>query len=88
MPLYAINPYQLRSFARSRGSRAKTDAVDAQTLATMVDAFADLRPTAAESRSDRDLAEPTCPSSARSPAPAGCEGSPALHTALGSALHE
>ena len=57
LPLYAINPYQLRCFARSRGRRAKTDAVDARTLATMTDAIGDLRPTAAKSRSDRDLSE-------------------------------
>lgn len=57
LPLYAINPYHVRCFARSRGSRAKTDAVDARTLATMADAIADLRPVAAKSRSDRDLAE-------------------------------
>ena len=57
LPLYAINPYQVRCFARSQGRRAKTDAVDARTLATMADAIGDLRPTAAKSRSDRDLAE-------------------------------
>ena len=56
-PLYAINPYQVRCFARSRGRRAKTDAVDARTLATMADAIGDLRPTAAKSRSDRDLSK-------------------------------
>ena len=57
LPLYAINPYQVRCFARSQGRRAKTDAVDARTLATMADAIGDLRPTAAKSHSDRDLAE-------------------------------
>ena len=31
LPLYAINPFQVRSFARSLGRRAKTDAVDART---------------------------------------------------------
>jgi len=56
LPLYAINPYQVRCFARSRGSRAKTDAVDARTLAIMADAIADLRPVAAKSRRDRNLA--------------------------------
>ena len=35
LPLYAINPFQVRSFARSLGRRAKTDAVDARMLATM-----------------------------------------------------
>ncbi len=57
LPLYAINPYQVRCFARSSGRRAKTDAVDARTLATMADAIGDLRPTAAKSHNDRDLAE-------------------------------
>ena len=57
LALYAINPYQVRCFARSSGRRAKTDAVDARTLATMADAIGDLRPTAAKSRSDRDLSE-------------------------------
>ena len=57
LPLYAINPYHVRCFARSQGRRAKTDAVDARMLATMADAIADLRPTAAKSRSDRDLSE-------------------------------
>ena len=57
LTLYAINPYHVRCFARSRGRRAKTDAVDARTMATMADAIDDLRPTAAKSRSDRDLAE-------------------------------
>jgi len=47
----------------------------------MAAAIADLRPTAAESRSDRDLAEPTCPSSARSPAP-GPSGAPAAPMAI------
>ena len=57
LPLYAINPYHVRCFARSRGRRAKTAAVDARTLATMADAIGNLRPTAAKSRSDRDLSE-------------------------------
>ena len=57
LPLYAINPYQVRCFARSQGRRAKTDAVDARTLATMADAIGDLRPTLAKSASQRDLAE-------------------------------
>ena len=35
LALYAINPFQVRSFARSLGRRAKTDAVDARMLATM-----------------------------------------------------
>ncbi len=57
LPLYAINPYQVRCFARSQRRRAKTDAVDARTLATMADAIGNLRPTAAKSHSDRDLAD-------------------------------
>ena len=51
LPLYAINPYQVRCFARSRGHRAKTDAVDARTLATMADAIGDLAPVTRESGS-------------------------------------
>ena len=57
LPLYAINPFQVRSFARSLGRRAKTDAVDARMLATMAAAIVDLRPTAARSEEQRDLAE-------------------------------
>ena len=57
LPLYAINPFQVRSFARSIGRRAKTDAVDARMLATMAAAVEDLRPTQARSKGQRDLAE-------------------------------
>ena len=57
LPLYAINPYQVRCFARSQGRRAKTDAVDAQVLARMAAAIDDLRPTLAKSQTQRDLAE-------------------------------
>ena len=57
LPLYAINPFQVRSFARSLGRRAKTDAVDARMLATMAAAVEDLRPTEARSEGQRDLAE-------------------------------
>ena len=57
LPLYAINPFQVRSFARSIGRRAKTDAVDARMLATMAAAVEDLRPTEAKSEGQRDLAE-------------------------------
>ena len=57
LPLYAINPFQVRSFARSLGQRAKTDAVDARMLATMAAAVEDLRPTEARSEGQRDLAE-------------------------------
>ena len=57
LPLYAINPFQVRSFARSLGRRAKTDAVDARMLATMAAAIQDLRPVEARSEGQRDLAE-------------------------------
>ena len=57
LPLYAINPFQVRSFARSLGRLAKTDAVDARMLATMAAAVEDLRPTQARSEGQRDLAE-------------------------------
>ena len=39
LPLYPINPFQVRSFARSLGGRAKTDAVDARMPATMAAAI-------------------------------------------------
>ena len=57
LPLYAINPFQVRSFARSIGRRAKTDAVDARMLATMASAIEELRPTEARSEGQRELAE-------------------------------
>ena len=57
LPLYKINPYQVRCFARSLGRRAKTDAVDARTLALMAAAINDLRPTLAKSQAQRNLAE-------------------------------
>ena len=57
LPLYAINPFQVRSFARSLGRRAKTDAVDARMLAIMAAAIEDLRPTEPRSEGQRDLAE-------------------------------
>ena len=57
LPLYAINPFQVRSFARSIGRRAKTDAVDARLLAIMASAIEDLRPTEARSEGQRELAE-------------------------------
>ena len=57
LPLYAINPFQVRSFARSLGRRAKTDAVDARMLATMAASIEDLHPTEARSEGQRDLAE-------------------------------
>ncbi len=57
LPLYAINPFQVRSFARSIGRRAKTDAVDARMLSIMASAIEDLRPTEARSEGQRELAE-------------------------------
>ena len=57
LPLYSINPYQVKCFARSRGQRAKTDTVDARTLAHMAAAIDDLRPTPAATRVQRDLSE-------------------------------
>ena len=57
LPLYAINPYHVRCFARSQGRQAKTDATDARTLAAMAEAIDGLRPTAARSQEDRDLCE-------------------------------
>lgn len=43
LPLVKVNPLQARRFAQARGSRAKTDRVDARMLAQMGDAF-DLQP--------------------------------------------
>ncbi len=57
LPLYAINPFQVRSFTRSLGRRAKTDPVDARMLATMAASVEDLRPTEARSEGQHDLAE-------------------------------
>ncbi|MCZ0934603.1 MAG: transposase [Gemmatimonadetes bacterium] len=56
-PPCAINPFQVRHFARSLGRRATTDAVDARTLATMTVAVEDLRPTEARSEGQRDFTE-------------------------------
>jgi transposase len=44
-PLVKVNPLQARRFAQAHGSRAKTDAMDAQMLARMGAAF-DLKPQA------------------------------------------
>ena len=57
LPLHAINPYQVRCFARSQGRPAKTDAIDARTLARMAAVTGDLRPAKATSGNERDLAE-------------------------------
>lgn len=53
-PLVKVNPLQARRFAEAHGTRAKTDAVDAQMLARMGAAFA-LEPQAPESRDVRIL---------------------------------
>ncbi len=56
--LYAINPYQVRCFARSMGRRARTDAVDVRTLARMAAAIDDLRPVLRSPRPSATL--PSC----------------------------
>jgi transposase len=43
LPLVKVNPLQARRFAQARGTRAKTDAVDAHVLAAMGSAL-DLAP--------------------------------------------
>lgn len=53
-PLVKVNPLQARRFAEAHGTRAKTDAVDAQMLARMGAAFT-LEPQAPESRDVRIL---------------------------------
>ena len=55
-PLVKVNPLQARRFAQSKGTRAKTDAVDARILAAMGAAF-DLEPSAPISQNMRDLKE-------------------------------
>ena len=55
-PLVKVNPLQARRFAQSKGTRAKTDAVDARMLAQMGVAF-DLEPCAPISQNMRDLKE-------------------------------
>ena len=49
LPLVKVNPLQARRFAEAHGTRAKTDAVDAQMLARMGAAF-DLVPQAPSSK--------------------------------------
>ena len=56
LPLCKVNPLQARRFAQSKGSRAKTDAVDARMLAQMGAAL-DLTPQPPMSESLRDLKE-------------------------------
>ena len=53
-PLVKVNPLQARRFAEAHGTRARTDAVDAQMLARMGAAF-DLAPQAPGSREARGL---------------------------------
>lgn len=55
-PLVKVNPLKARRFAQSKGTRAKTDAVDALMLAQMGAAF-DLEPSAPISQNMRDLKE-------------------------------
>jgi len=56
LPLSKVNPLQARRFAQSRGTKAKTDAVDARMLAMMGDAFS-LVPQQQTSAKQRDLKE-------------------------------
>lgn len=55
-PLVKVNPLQARRFAQSRGTKAKTDAVDARMLAVMGAAFS-LLPHLRTSAKQRDLKE-------------------------------
>jgi transposase len=55
-PLVKVNPLQARRFAQSRGTRAKTDLVDARMLAIMGEAFS-LPPQARTSANHRHLKE-------------------------------
>ena len=56
LPLCKVNPLPARRFAQSKGTRAKTDAVDARMLAVMGAAFT-LEPDAPMSQNQRDLKE-------------------------------
>ncbi len=56
LPLVKVNPLQARHFAKARGTRAKTDAVDARLLAQMGSAL-DLVPDAPVAEDQRDLKE-------------------------------
>ena len=56
LPLVKVNPLQARRFAQSKGSRVKTDAVDARMLAQMGAAL-DLAPQAPMSESLLELKE-------------------------------
>lgn len=54
LPLVKVNPLQARRFAQARGTRAKTDAVDARVLALMGQAL-DLQPDIPASEDHHDL---------------------------------
>ncbi len=56
LPLVKVNPLQARRFAQARGTRAKTDAVDARMLAEMGRAFA-LVPDQPLNETQRELSE-------------------------------
>jgi transposase len=56
LPLSKVNPLQARRFSQSRGTKAKTDTVDARMLAMMGDAFS-LVPQQQTSAKQRDLKE-------------------------------
>lgn len=56
LPLCKVNPLQARRFAQARGTRAKTDRVDAAMLAAMGAAF-DLQPDRPMHKNQHDLKE-------------------------------
>lgn len=56
LPLVKVNPLQARRFAQARGTRAKTDALDARLLALMGVAF-DMEPDRPLDQNTRDLKE-------------------------------
>jgi transposase len=56
LPLVKVNPLQARRFAQARGTRAKTDTVDARVLAVMGSAL-DLAPDEAAGKNQHDLKE-------------------------------
>jgi len=56
LPLVKVNPLQARRFAQARGTRAKTDAVDARVLAAMGAAL-DLAPDVPAGKNQHDLRE-------------------------------
>ena len=56
LPLVKVNPLQARRFAQARGTRAKTDAVDARMLAEMGVAF-QLEPDKVQDENQRALKE-------------------------------